>query len=94
MRTSTICTAANFSKALRLVSPRGEGFQLSPQRDVQAIGEEGDEHVRLDPLHALMEDWTDYQIAFQRAEGFFDLHQLQVVASQLHRIGLGEVGAQ
>ena len=23
-----------------------------------------------------MEDWTDCQIAFQRAEGFFDLHQL------------------
>jgi hypothetical protein len=47
--TSTICTAANFSSALRGESGR-EGFQLPSERDVQAVREEGDEHMRLDAV--------------------------------------------
>jgi hypothetical protein len=67
---------------------------LSAERDVQTVREEGDEHVRLDVFHSLMDDRADCQIALQGAEGFFDLHELQVIVPEFHRIGIGEVGAQ
>lgn len=41
-----------------------------------------------------MEDRADCQVALQRAERFFDLHELQVVVPELHRIGLGQIGTK
>jgi hypothetical protein len=49
--------------------------------------------MRLDVFHCLMEDRADRQIAFQGAERFLDVHELLVVVPQLHRIGLGKIGA-
>jgi hypothetical protein len=71
MRTSTICTAANFFSALRGES-ECEGFELPSERHVQAMREEGDEHVCLDACGLLMEDRADRQIALQGAERLFD----------------------
>jgi hypothetical protein len=65
-----------------------EAFESPSERHVQAVREEGDEHVRLDPFGFSVEHRTDRQIALQGAEGFFDLHELQIVVPQLHRIGL------
>ena len=43
----------------------GEAVQPSRQRDLQAVSEEGDEDMRLDPLFAVMEDRANGQIALQ-----------------------------
>jgi hypothetical protein len=64
------------------------------QRDVQAVGEECDEDVRLDPSLELVEDRADAQIAFEGLECFLDRHQLQVVLPEFRRIGLGQVRTQ
>ena len=63
-----------------------EGFKLPSERDLQAVREDGDEHVRLDAFGILVEDRADRQIALQGSERLFDLPQLQVVVPQLHRI--------
>ena len=39
------------------------------QRHVQAVGQEGDEDVRLDPRLELVEEGPDGEIAFQRLKG-------------------------
>ena len=41
-----------------------EGVEAPPQRDMEAVGEEGDEDVRLDPLFKLVEDRADREVAF------------------------------
>ena len=74
--------------------PRRQGVQAPRQRDVQAIGQEGDEDVRLDARLALMEDRPDGEIAFEVLERLFDRDQPQVMAPQLGRVFLDEVGAQ
>ena len=48
--------AASLSSTARGVRPAASGRSLVPQRDVQAIGEEGDEDVRLDALLQLVID--------------------------------------
>ena len=49
--------------------PRGEPRRSWPcqilQGDVQAIGDEGDKDVRLDPVLALMEDRPDSEIVLE-----------------------------
>ena len=74
--------------------PRCERHELPAERDVQAVREEGDKHMRLDAVRFLTEDWADRQVALKGAERLFDLHELQIVVPQLHRIGLGQIGAQ
>ena len=74
--------------------PRRQGVQSSIQRDVQAIGEEGDEDMCLDASLELMEDGTDGQIALEVLERLFDRDELQIEVPQLRRIGFGEIGAQ
>jgi len=61
---------------------------------MQTVSEKGDEDVRFDARGILMEDGTNRQIAFEVLERLLDRDQLQIVAPQLGRIGLGEVGAQ
>ena len=39
---------------------------------MEAIGEEGDEDVRLDPRFVLVEDRTNGEIAFQILEGLYE----------------------
>ena len=43
-------------------------LELILERDVQAVGEEGDEDVRFDASFFLMEDWADGEIAFEILE--------------------------
>ena len=50
--------------------------------------------MRLDGRGTLMEDRADRLIAPKGSERFFDLHKLQIIIPQLHRIGLGKIGAQ
>ena len=54
-----------------------ECFQLLAERDVQAIGEEGDKNVRFDAPLLLMEDRADRQIAFEGLEGGLDFDELR-----------------
>ncbi len=61
--TSSICTAAILSSTALAVRPGASGFSR-PQSDVQAIGEEGDEDMRLDPLFGLMIDRPQARSSF------------------------------
>jgi hypothetical protein len=56
---ATIICAANFSKALRELRPGAIFSQLVGQRDLQAVGDEGNEDGRFDAVLALMVDRTD-----------------------------------
>src|SRR4030095_7192077 len=69
-------------------------MQAPRQRDVQAIGQEGDEHVGLDARLELVKDRSDCEVAFEVLEGLLDCHQQQVMAPQLGRVFLDEIGAQ
>ena len=55
---------------------RGQAGGVRPsqvlQGDVQAIGDERDEEVRLDPGFALMEDRADREVVLEVLEGLFD----------------------
>ena len=68
--------------------------QLLGERDVQAVGQEGDEDVRFNPRFLLVVDRPDRKIAFEILEGFLDLRELDVVAPQLGGVAAGEIGAQ
>jgi hypothetical protein len=46
---------------------------------VQAVGEKGDENMRLDPMLALVEDRPDRQIPFEGFESLLDRDQVQVL---------------
>jgi transposase len=59
--------------------------------DLQAIGDEGDNDVRLDALIRLMIDRTDRQIVLELLEGLLDLDQLQIQGPELRRILPGQV---
>ena len=58
---------------------RRQGGKPPPQRDVQGIGQEGDEDVRLDARLMLMEDRPDSEIAFEGLEGLLHCDELQIV---------------
>ena len=62
--------------------------------DVQAVGKEADEDMGFDPVVILMEDGTQSEIAFERAEAFLDAHEVHVVAPQFGRVFSGEVTAK
>ena len=53
-------------------------LEPSAERDVQAIGEEGDEDVRFDALFALMVDRAQIQIVLHVLEGGFDFDELNI----------------
>src|SRR5208337_2701083 len=82
---SIIWTAANFSSALRAVSPDARaGVEAALQGDVEAVSEERDEDARLDPVLFFMEDWPDGEVALEGLEGFFDRDELNVVLPAPH----------
>ena len=57
-------------------------FEPCAQRDVQTIGQEGDEDVRLDALFELMVDWAQLQIVLHGLEGSLDLDELDIELPQ------------
>src|SRR5271170_122796 len=64
------------------------------QRDVQAVGQEGDEDMRLDAVLELMMDRAQVQIVLHGLEGGLDLDELDIEPPQLRRLPPGEIGAQ
>ena len=69
-------------------------MQAPGERHVQAIGQKGDEDVGLDARRELVKDRPDGEIAFEVLEDLFDGDQQQIVAPQLGRVLLDQVGAQ
>ena len=51
---------------------RRKRVETSPQRDVEAVGEECDEYVRLDALLELVKDRADGEVSFEDLEDLFD----------------------
>ena len=86
--------AANLSSTALGVRPGASGLSRGAQRDVQAIGQEGDEDVRLDALLELMVDRAQLQIVLQVLEGGLDLDELDVELPQLGRVPSAQIGAQ
>ena len=70
---------------------RGERVQASSQRDVQTVGKESDEDMRLDPILALMEDRPQCEITFKSLERFLDFDERLIEFPQPRRIAVGEV---
>src|SRR5262245_49721515 len=64
----------------------GPWFQSRAERDVQAVGHEGDEDVSLDAVRQLMEDRSQLQVVLEVLEGSFDLDELDVELPQLGRV--------
>jgi len=73
---------------------RRQSFQAKADGNVQAVGEEGDEDVRLDARRLLVMDRPDGEVALQGPKRFVDLNELQMVAPQRRRIAFGQVAAQ
>src|SRR6516225_1143597 len=78
--------------------PRSEAArqrpQPRPQGDVQAVGQERDEDVRLDATDQLMVDRPQLQIVLKILKGGLDLDQLDIELPQLGRVAAGQIGAQ
>ena len=55
-------------------------MQAPGERDVQAIGQEGNEDVRLDAGLELVKDRPDREIAFEVLERLLDRNQQQIMA--------------
>jgi hypothetical protein len=55
-------------------------MQAPGERDVQAIGQEGNEDVRLDASLELVKDRPDREIAFEVLERLLDRNQQQIMA--------------
>src|SRR6202790_4671533 len=72
----------------------GQRREPRAQRDVQAIGQEGDEDMRLDALLELMVDRAQLQIVLQGLEGCLDLDELDIEPPQLSRVLAAQIGAQ
>src|SRR4051794_25417025 len=69
-------------------------MQAPRHRDVQAIGQEGDEDVRLDAGLEPVKDRPDREIALEVLERLLDRNQQLIMAPQLGRVFLDEFGAQ
>ena len=64
------------------------------QGDVRAVGDEGDEDVRLDPFLALLEDRPEGEVVLGFLERLLDLGEPRVVPPQRGGVLAGQVGAQ
>ena len=74
--------------------PERQGVRAALERDLQAVGQERDEDMSLDPALVLMEDRADRQIPLEVFERLLHGGKLDVVLPQQRGIGLGEVRAQ
>ena len=86
--------AASLSSTALGVRPGGQRLEPGAQRDVEAIGQEGDEDVRFDAVLKLMEDRTELQIIFEVLERGLDLDELNIEVPQLGRVLVTQIGAQ
>jgi len=73
---------------------RCERSQRLLERDLQTVGDDGDEDMRFDAIIAVMVNGPYRQIALEFLDGLFDFGQLHILLPQLCRIRGGEVGAQ
>jgi hypothetical protein len=71
--------------------PGRQGVKPARQRDLHAVGQEGDEDVGLNPRLVLMEHRADCQIALEVAERLFDGDQLDVVLPELSGVVVSEI---
>jgi hypothetical protein len=71
-------------------------FDFGPlfQGDLQAVTQEADENVCLDPVVFLMIDRADVQIVFEFFEGLFDFGEYDVLFPKFFRTSGGKIGAQ
>ena len=74
--------------------PRRQRVQAPRQRDVQTIGQKGNEDVGLDAGLELVKDRPDREVAFEILERLLDRDQQQIMGPQLGRVFLDEIGAQ
>src|ERR1700751_3711293 len=56
----------------------GQRMEPAAERDVEAIGEEGDKDMRLDAHLVLMKDRANGEITFKVAERFLDADELEI----------------
>jgi hypothetical protein len=73
--TSTICIAAILSRTRRWGQAWGEIAKRLLQRDLQAVCDEGDKDVGLDPFVRLMMDRTDHEVVLEFLERLFDFDE-------------------
>src|SRR5690348_11776226 len=73
---------------------RRQRMQAPRERDVQGIGQKGNEDVRLDASLELVKDRSDREVALEVLERFLDRDQQQIMVPQLGRVFLDQVGAQ
>src|SRR5437764_11501396 len=71
---------------------RRQRMQAPRESDVQAIGQKGNEDVRLDASLELVKDRPDREVALEVLECFLDCNQQQIMAPQLGRGLLDVVG--
>lgn len=71
--TSSIWTAASLSSTALGVRPGGQRLEPGAQRDVQAVGDDGDEAVRFDAVLKLMVDRLELQIILEILERGLDV---------------------
>src|ERR1700739_156504 len=72
----------------------GQLLEPGAQRDVETIGEEGDEDVRFDAVLKLVIDRAELQIVLEILECGLDLDELDVELPQLGGILVTQIGAQ
>jgi hypothetical protein len=74
--------ADSASGAARRVQAGGGGLDLGPQGDAQAVAEERDEDVGLNPVLELVVDRPQVQVGLERPERLLDADQLHVPLPQ------------
>src|SRR5258707_15426072 len=71
----------------------GQRLELSAQRDVKAIGQEGDEDVRFDAVLNLVVDRAELQIVLEILERGLDLDELDIELPQMGWLSGAQIGA-
>jgi hypothetical protein len=64
------------------------------QGDLQTVGQERQQDVRVGAVFELMMDGADAQVALERAKGGLNLRQLHIPGPQDGRVFGGQVGAE
>ena len=74
--------------------PRGFRLGSLLEGDLQAVGQEAHENMRLDPVVFLVVDWTQAQVVFDFLERLFDFGEHDVLFPQVFWIAGGQIGAK
>ena len=75
---------------------QARGFQLGSllEGDLQAVGQEAHENMRLDPVVFLVVDRSQTQVVFDFLERLFDFGEYDVLFPQVFWIAGGQIGAE